>query len=73
MQSPSNLLRVNTGERAAIFVGPVPDDKLPKDATPGRLLTGAVALARPNNNGARSGAPGGSPGSAFDASGKAPG
>lgn len=59
------------GERAAIFVGPVPDDKLPKDATAGRLLIGAVALAKPT---ATSGGPeGGSPGNTFDASGSTPG
>jgi hypothetical protein len=34
------------GERAAIYVGPVPEDKLPKDATPGRILTGTLALAK---------------------------
>ena len=34
------------GERVAMYLGPVPEDKLPKDATPGRLLTGALALAK---------------------------
>ena len=27
-------------------MGPVPEDKLPKDATAGRMLTGALALAK---------------------------
>ena len=27
-------------------MGPVPEDKLPKDATPGRMLTGTLALAK---------------------------
>lgn len=34
------------GERAALFVGPVPEDKLPKDATFGRTLTGTLALSK---------------------------
>ncbi|PRW39066.1 Tripeptidyl-peptidase 2 isoform A [Chlorella sorokiniana] len=32
------------GERAAYFLGPVPEDKLPKDAAPGRLLAGSLTL-----------------------------
>lgn len=32
------------GERAAFFLGPVPEDKLPKDATPGRVLAGSLTL-----------------------------
>lgn len=59
------------GERAAVFVGPVPEDKLPKDATAGRLLSGAVCLAKLGAG--ASSAAGGRPGNAFDASGKAPG
>lgn len=59
------------GERAAIFVGPAPADKLPKDATAGRLLAGAVALVKPASSAA--GSQGGSPGNAFDASGATPG
>ncbi|CAG9460207.1 unnamed protein product [Pedinophyceae sp. YPF-701] len=31
------------GERARVFLGPVPADKLPKDATPGSVLAGTVA------------------------------
>lgn len=29
-----------------MYVGPVPEDKLPKDATPGRMLTGTLVLAK---------------------------
>jgi hypothetical protein len=36
----------NAGERAAIFLGPVPEDKLPKDATPGRILVGSLSLSK---------------------------
>ena len=32
-----------------MYLGPVPEDKLPKDAAPGRLLTGALALAKKAN------------------------
>lgn len=58
------------GERMALFVGPVPEDKLPKDATPGRLLAGSVILAKPSNGG---GGAGSRPGVVFDASSIAPG
>ena len=34
------------GERAALFIGPVPEDKLPKDATPGRTLVGTLSLSK---------------------------
>ena len=34
------------GERLAVFVGPVPEDKLPKDAAPGRVLTGKLVVAK---------------------------
>jgi hypothetical protein len=54
----------------ALFVGPVPEDKLPKDATPGRLLAGSVTIAKPNDGG---GGAGGRPGVVFDASSIAPG
>lgn len=33
----------HAGERAAFFLGPVPEDKLPKDATPGRCACGLKA------------------------------
>ena len=29
-----------------MFVGPVPEEKLPKDATPGRVLTGRLTIAK---------------------------
>lgn len=32
------------GERVVYFVGPVPQDKLPKDATPGTNLAGSLKL-----------------------------
>lgn len=42
----------------AYFVGPVPEDKFPKDATPGRVLAGTIAFGKlahytgkSNNNG----------------------
>jgi hypothetical protein len=54
----------------ALFVGPVPEDKLPKDATAGRLLAGSVTLAKPDNGGS---AGAGRPGAVFDASNIAPG
>jgi tripeptidyl-peptidase II len=34
------------GERTALFVGPVPADKLPKDATPGRTMSGSLSLGQ---------------------------
>lgn len=34
------------GERAALFVGPLAEGKLPKDATPGCLLVGSLTLGR---------------------------
>jgi len=34
------------GERAALFVGPLPDAKLPKDAAPGCVLVGSLTLGR---------------------------
>ena len=37
---------LHAGERAVMYLGPVPEDKLPKDATPGRMLTGTLALAK---------------------------
>ena len=43
-----------------MYLGPVPEDKLPKDAAPGRLLTGALALCEEGwrqRRGARQGAP----------------
>ncbi len=36
----------HAGERAVMYLGPVPEDKLPKDATPGRTLTGSLAMAK---------------------------
>ena len=32
------------GERVAYFLGPVPQDKLPKDAGPGSCLVGSLKL-----------------------------
>lgn len=40
---------VFAGQRAALFLGPVPEDKLPKDATPGRILVGTLALSKKDN------------------------
>ena len=34
------------GQRMAIFLGPVPDDKLPKDAMPGTLMPGTLKLGK---------------------------
>ncbi|KAK9867034.1 hypothetical protein WJX84_006426, partial [Apatococcus fuscideae] len=34
------------GERTAIFLGPVPEDKLPKDAQPGTLMPGILKLGK---------------------------
>ncbi|GAB4814120.1 hypothetical protein N2152v2_001166 [Parachlorella kessleri] len=39
------------GERCAYFLGPVPEDKLPKDATPGRLLVGSLTLGMLSHKG----------------------
>lgn len=36
------------GERIALFLGPVQEDKLPRDATPGRQLTGTLLLGQSN-------------------------
>lgn len=52
------------GERAAFFLGPVPEDKLPKDATPGRLLVGSLTLGvLSTSNGAANGGGNGNGGS----------
>ncbi|CAL8469996.1 g9538 [Coccomyxa elongata] len=40
---------LHKGQRAALFLGPVPEDKLPKDASPGRILVGTLALAKKEN------------------------
>jgi tripeptidyl-peptidase-2 len=37
---------LHAGERAALFVGPLPDAKLPKDAAAGSVLVGEVSLGR---------------------------
>eukprot|EP00887_Chlorella_sp_A99_P002396 scaffold10.g2396.t1 len=47
------------GERCALFVGPVPEDKLPKDATPGRMLGGTLSLGLLTHSGKE--APGATP------------
>lgn len=61
----------HAGERIAIFVGPAPIDKLPKDATVGRVLEGAIALSK--STGSEEGASRGSgPGNAYDANGNTP-
>ena len=36
----------NAGERIAIFLGPVPEDKIPKDAQPGTLMPGTLKLGK---------------------------
>jgi tripeptidyl-peptidase-2 len=36
--------QLRSGDGAALFVGPLPDDKLPKDATPGRTLVGSMTV-----------------------------
>lgn len=43
------VMRVIAGQRAALFLGPVPEDKLPKDATPGRILVGTLSMAKKEN------------------------
>ena len=48
----------SAGERAALFVGPVPEDKLPKDATFGRTLTGTLALGKADGGAKGGDAPG---------------
>ena len=45
-KSTSFSASIGAGQRTALFVGPAPEDKLPKDATPGRLLTGILVLAK---------------------------
>ena len=45
-----SAVHARAGERVAMYLGPVPEDKLPKDAAPGRLLTGALALAKKGNS-----------------------
>ena len=39
-------------------MGPAPEDKLPKDATPGRLLTGSLTLAKISGAAGNGDAPG---------------
>ena len=46
------------GQRTALFLGPVPEDKLPKDGAPGRLLTGALTLAKLSGAAGNGDAPG---------------
>jgi tripeptidyl-peptidase-2 len=43
--SPAGELTLNQGDRAALFLGPVPDDKLPADA-PGKVLQGELSLGQ---------------------------
>ncbi|CAK0779170.1 hypothetical protein CVIRNUC_004710 [Coccomyxa viridis] len=53
LRSPKDVVKERSlyaGERVAMYLGPVPEDKLPKDAAPGRLLTGALALAKKGNS-----------------------
>eukprot|EP00955_Chlamydomonas_euryale_P016116 172179-Chlamydomonas_euryale.AAC.1 len=40
------------GGRAAMFLGPLPDEKLPKDATPGRTLVGGFTTGTQRRGGA---------------------
>lgn len=46
------------GSARLCFVGPAPEDKLPKDATPGRLLTGSLTLAKLSGAAGNGDAPG---------------
>lgn len=39
-----NFAFIHAGASAALFMGPVPEDKLPKDATAGRSLAGTLQL-----------------------------
>lgn len=43
--------RPPAGERCAFFLGPVPEDKLPKDATPGRVLVGSLTVGQQSHKG----------------------
>lgn len=43
---PQLLAAVFAGQRTALFLGPVPEDKLPKDATASRILVGTLALSK---------------------------
>lgn len=43
--STAGELTLNQGDRAALFLGPVPDDKLPADA-PGKVLQGELSLGQ---------------------------
>ena len=40
----AECLVASAGERVVYFVGPVPQDKLPKDAAPGTSLAGSLKL-----------------------------
>ena len=40
------MLSVNAGERLAVFLGPIQDDKIPKDAAPGTLMPGTLKLGK---------------------------
>lgn len=40
----ADCLVVTAGERVVYFLGPVPQDKLPKDANPGSSLSGSLKL-----------------------------
>eukprot|EP00951_Prasinocladus_malaysianus_P026506 scaffold235531_cov34-Prasinocladus_malaysianus.AAC.1 len=48
---------LQAGAAMSIFLGPVPDDKLPKDAMAGKLLLGKLTLGKSQSSG--SAAPGG--------------
>ncbi|KAG2491863.1 hypothetical protein HYH03_009817 [Edaphochlamys debaryana] len=44
--SPAGEMLLRAGDEAPLWLGPVPEDKLPKDATAGRLLTGTLSLGQ---------------------------
>ena len=52
---------LHVGERVALFVGPLADAALPKDAVPGTVLTGALVLGRKAARDGGGDAPGGVP------------
>ncbi|KAG2434097.1 hypothetical protein HXX76_007824 [Chlamydomonas incerta] len=44
--SPAGDMLLRAGDVAPLWLGPLPEDRLPKDATPGRLLTGTLTLGQ---------------------------
>ena len=41
-----STLNIPAGSRVPVFVPPIPDDKLPKGASLGQILTGTVTFAK---------------------------